>query len=513
MRSYLSRLFLSFTALLSVAAAQGDDLSHYMGRVPCPTNPDTLGYVNTTKLNEDILLDVQMVIDGEEVRREYQYIFCPGTTFNFKSLNVTSGEESEGDEPIIPAFSNSVFTCGDDGDLKNNCRFVGGDFHVYFADLLVLEYLFMVGIHFEGAKVSSVWGDAHPKSHVYFIDCFFRGNTGVSTAYIHYTPPRRPDRNLRQLETLENYYERAKRKLARGIDIDHVKDLVQNEEKADVPEEMFPSGRDLQRNVKYSMSTIFRNTIFNNNEDELGTILTLGGAVEVQDCKFSMNKVEKMSIMTILMNGHAFIHKNTVFNNNIAKTGPVFIDSTSYLQLSRDNVGNQNQGEQCQELFLESQGSNCYIEGAPCYGECCALGDESCDLYTDDLPSVEPSAAPVGETPPPVDPVPAPTPPTVTPPAPTPAGDRPLPPAVLGNDAGDADNSNGYTPYTPAAGIQQGAKQEGCTGDCMIMAIFFPTFAVLSFIIGCLCLRRSKSKREGPEVSTATEDVVVPEIS
>lgn len=96
----------------------------------------------------------------------------------------------------------------------------------------------------------------------YFTKTSLQKNTGVSTAYIHYTPPKIDENGGRHLEALENYYERAQRKLARGIDSDALYKQVQREEKALISEDMFPSGRRMQSDVKYSMSAIFRDCMF-----------------------------------------------------------------------------------------------------------------------------------------------------------------------------------------------------------------------------------------------------------
>lgn len=477
---YLSPSLLSLVSIAQLLTATYANDSHYVGRVSCPEEPGTMGYVNTTKLNEDILLDVQMVIDGNKPKEEYRYILCPGTTFEFKTYNATNGE-TEGNEPIIPAFSHSVFTCGEEGKSTNNCYFKGGDFHVYFADLLILEYLFMVGIHFEGATTSSVWGDSHPRSHVYFVDCFFRKNTGVSTAYIHYTPPKIDENGGRYLEALENYYERAQRKLAQGIDSDALYKQVQREEKALISEDMFPSGRRMQSDVKYSMSAIFRDCMFFNNTDELASVLTLGGAVELQNCGFSANTVEKLGVMSVMSNAHAFIHKNTEFEFNKAKLGPVFIDASSFLQLSKDNTGNSNRGgiEGCAGIYLEEAGSNCFIDNAPCYGECCAFGDESCDLYTDDHPSAAPSAAPTSKRPP-------------------------------GPNDGKAQSGFGSGGYTSVVEKEtETDSSRKCTGYCIAFAVVTPLVALFGIIVGVVWFRRSKM----PVVSEATDDVPVPTIT
>jgi len=104
----------------------------------------------------------------------------------------------------------------------------------------------------------------------------------------------------------------------------------------------------------------------------------------------------KLSVFSNLANGHAFIHEQTNFKKNFARLGPVFVDNTSFLQLSRDNFGTANTGGQCSGIFLEDDLSLCFDREATCTGQCCAFGDESCDLFIDE----EEDESQVTETPP-----------------------------------------------------------------------------------------------------------------
>ena len=116
--------------------------------------------------------------------------------------------------------------------------------------------------------------------------------------------------------------------------------------------------------------------------------------------------LSQLSTFSVLDGGHAFIHEGTSFKNNFARLGPIYIDSNSFLHLSIDNSGESNTGSKCDGIFLEGIDSMCFDKDEKCEGECCAFGDETCDLYTDDVPSSSPSQAPKSF------PKPSPTPPS-----------------------------------------------------------------------------------------------------
>ena len=156
-----------FRIATNVANAQ-----KYVGLVPCPTNSSLMGYTNTTLLNRDIITDMQAVNNGGEMPESFHYVLCPQTTFKIASN--TPGQESEGDSPIIPGLSNSLFTCGEDGKSEDNCIIEGGDFHFYFPDFIIADQVYIVGLTFSGSKGASIYGDAHPSSHVVFIDCHWK---------------------------------------------------------------------------------------------------------------------------------------------------------------------------------------------------------------------------------------------------------------------------------------------------------------------------------------------------
>lgn len=298
----------------------------------------------------------------EEPPDVFHYVLCPNTTFVIG--DVLDTESVGGGSPIIPGLANSFITCGEDGNADNNCTLTGGDFHFYFPDFIIAKEIYMIGITFEESKAASVYGDAHPSSHIYFLDCHWKNNVGRAAVYIHYTPGElRRHRMLKERESynLEDVYEDM---------VEDVEALYNRDHK-----------RELQHFVKYSMSCVFAECSFEENHNELATIFNLGGGAELINSTFVNNNATELAVFTNVGNAHAFIHEDTSFINNYGRLGPVFIDQFSFLQLSRDNTGDANTGGQCDGIFFEDENSVCFDTEMQCTGNCCEFGDESCDLF------------------------------------------------------------------------------------------------------------------------------------
>lgn len=380
---HMKKLCLAFLAATAQIAMAQDEFSVRTGEVPCPSNSSMWGYVNTTDLNLDIIAEMTHLFNGGEQSSFYHYKLCPNTTFPIARLDNPFDGEMAGMDPIVPGLSDTIISCGEDGLGEDNCVFEGGSVHFFFHDLLIASQVFVAGITFEGVEGSSVYGDAHHTSHVNFINCHWRNNAGGYTVYIYHTPN---DEGFRKLRGPEDEVEREPYDLVEMRETMHRK--LKTLSKPEDP-------RELQQNVRYSMSTVFVDSTFHQNANFMATILNFGGSVEVFNTTFSENDVASLSVFTILANGHAYIHGFSHFRHNFARLGPVFVDQHSFLHLSRDNEGVFNAGStMCEGIFLEDDESFCFDKSRQCTGECCEFGDESCDLYDVDMPSAAPSAAP-----------------------------------------------------------------------------------------------------------------------
>jgi len=336
----------------------------YAGRGPCPSNNTMMGYTSTDLLNDDIITDMTYYIfEDNDPPDFFHYVLCPETTFKIASS--VDPEDSDGESPIIPGLANSFFTCGEDGKSDNNCTITGGDFHFYFPDFIIAKEVYLMGLTFTEAKIASIFGDAHPASHVIFLDSHWKNNTGSAATFIHYTPEEQ--RRNRKLVANQPY-------------------TMEDVNKAKLEDAKYLSAlnhRDLQPSIKFSMSCVFVDCSFTGNKNELATIFNFGGAAELIDTTFVENEADELAIFTNIGNAHAFIHENSSFLENSARLGPVYIDKDSFLQLSEDNMGSGNTGGQCDGIFLEDKLSSCFDSQAQCSGDCCEFGDESCDLSTE----------------------------------------------------------------------------------------------------------------------------------
>jgi len=344
----------------------------YVGLVPCPTTPGLQGYTNTSLLNIDIQKDVIAYAAGI-VKSSYFYALCPDTLFEINSST---------DQPIVPLLSNSIFSCGPLGAVQDNCVLSGGGYHFLAVESFPLEDVVVRGLTFEGVTGTSIYGNAHPSSSMYFRDCIWRNNVGISTVYLWFQSSEGSGRRLSADNTPAPDVDKILTELASTK-------MVQ-------PSAQEENEREL--NVRYSMVLSFNNCIFKNNTEDIATIFNVGGVVILSSTTFESNTIDRFGVFSSVLGGHAYVLDDSSFMNNFAPFGPVFVDSQSFLQYSAGNSGQNNTGNVCEGLFLEEEGSTCYVAGTRCTGDCCEFGDDSCDLYTD-RPTNAPTASPTTSSP------------------------------------------------------------------------------------------------------------------
>jgi len=454
-------IVISFLACFATMATS----QKHIGRGPCPTNSSIIGYTNTTLLNLDIKVDMEHIDDGGPLKPLYRYILCPETTFriakHFGQL------EEVGESYITPGLANSVFQCGDAGNSSGNCLISGGDFHFLFADGVMAEKTFFLGLKFEGVDVSSIYGLGHPESRLIFRDCHWKANTGQATIYL--VTPKKDDNN-RALSSRKE-------------------------------------PRELQDITTTSMRALFKSCTFNNNDDVMSVIYNIGGSVELIETTFTNNDVARGAVVSVRKEGHLFVHDQSTFTNNFSRLGPIFVDKTSFLQLSRDNFGVQNNGEYCDAILIEADDDECFNRNI-CTGNCCAFGDETCDLHIKEnnpptrspiqfppkvtrVPTTEPTKAPVkSPTKAPVKaPTRAPTKAPVKAPVPTPVPERPSP--AEPNAKPDSSSST--------ASVQAGSSASGGCGT--FCGAFITLVAVIGIVIIVALVIVIRSRKRGKEKS------------
>lgn len=441
------RLLVAATFAVTAMIA-ADDV--YQGAVPCPTDNTLIGYNNLTALNLDIFAHFNLTLEDGADKVKYDYTICPNTTYTIDDFGKT----------IIPATDESNFYCGRNGKVENNCVIKGGDFQVYFLDILPLQDVVFRGFTFEDAKTASVYGDAHPTSLVYFYNCVWKNSCGVSVAYIHFTPYV-PTRRLTEGS--------SRLEFERPPEVEKFEAAIGRKPGA------FENQRRTQADTRFSMGVIFSRSLFQANNCRDTVILNIGGEVAISNTKFEDNSVSELAVFSTILNGHAFIGAGSSFVSNDAKLGPVFVSSNSFLQYSENSFGFSNTGGTCNSIFIEDDEANCVLpeESDFCTGQCCAFDDTSCDMHPDSTP-------------------------------------RPTP---LESNSGDSPNFS-PTETSPEDGINYINQQEtnessgGCTGFCLGFSIVFPLFALVIFggvFVFVRNRRIRKSTEQETNIAQATE--------
>lgn len=470
--STMGRWSAAFIFLICTSAVVSAD-SVYPGAVPCQSNSSIVGYTNLTALNTDIFMHYSGSGGNGVPAEKYDYILCPDTTFI-----VGNGES------IVPATDESAFSCGHRHTTDGNCILLGGSFQVYFLDFLALQNIIFRGITFVGANTASVYGDAHPTSLVYFVDCIFKNHVGISTIYIFFTPYD-PGRRLDS----EDKYEADRPAIAYEYEA-----ITENKEH-----------RDLQVDIRYSMGILFRSCHFKDNSADDAIVLNIGGEVALINTKFHKNDAQKLGIFSTLNNGHAYLASGSYFSNNTARLGPVFIDQASFLQYSEDANGLDNTGKTCNTILFEDDGANCAVPAldAICTGDCCAFEDESCDLHNSETTSPTASATMM------LTDYPTPSPAGATPSVSTPTGSKPS--DTRPTNTRPADNMSPTNNDIQMDGLIETkddvpAESGVCSGYCIAFSLVLTFYVVLVAVLVAMGIRRRKIRKETMQETSLAQE-------
>mmetsp|Transcript_50987 Transcript_50987/g.153282 ORF Transcript_50987/g.153282 Transcript_50987/m.153282 type:complete len:139 (-) Transcript_50987:1603-2019(-) len=99
----------------------------YVGPKNCSTVDATIvGYDNITTMTIDMLLMSISVTEGSMDRDDVPgvYTLCPHKTFRLGRELPTGGNQEM--MPFVPVFEDTVFQCGKDGRLEDECVVEGG---------------------------------------------------------------------------------------------------------------------------------------------------------------------------------------------------------------------------------------------------------------------------------------------------------------------------------------------------------------------------------------------------
>jgi hypothetical protein len=117
----------------------------------CSGSSGLEGYNSIAEINMDMEDELDRIYAGGYYYSSYKFLLCPEQIFN-----VT--------EPLLPVLSNSIFWCGDDGQVQSECIFSGGVQQVFLRDSTNASYTIdqvsLFGITFEGFTQQAIAGDA-----------------------------------------------------------------------------------------------------------------------------------------------------------------------------------------------------------------------------------------------------------------------------------------------------------------------------------------------------------------
>mmetsp|Transcript_59140 Transcript_59140/g.70568 ORF Transcript_59140/g.70568 Transcript_59140/m.70568 type:complete len:490 (-) Transcript_59140:87-1556(-) len=386
---------------------ESDELPSYVGPKFCPGHIGISGYSNTTILHTDMIHDAraftQLMDDlpEEDKKVQHVYVLCPDTTFDMGSDFESTGE-GQIVHPLIPLLSNTVFRCGYEGRLEDNCVIHGGRTQVHFFDFLITEHVLFEGLTFTANEGIVIYASGNTFSSVILKNCLIQDNTkGFNTLQIYFDG----DVNNRALSPSDRFHKYIKKyNFDTGVDKSVYTNLASanidsyrvpiaiNNSTEDILERVAgyegtipfhlrygDNNRGLARYDRGMAVVLFATDIIDNVQDK-AMLMNIAGTLEVINSDVSFNEAG-FAVVTSVLGARLFMHTDTYFNYNTDKVGPVFIDNKSFLYLNQDVHGENNRDSAC-DIFLESADSSCVSEGASCNGTCCGFGDESCDIMT-----------------------------------------------------------------------------------------------------------------------------------
>jgi len=168
--------------------------------IPLPVIKDTC-YDN---LNE--IYDI--IEDDRLLQTMKKFVLCPNTVYNVGRLrgNETFWGIVDGQYPLIPRM-NTIFQCGQDGSVENNCVIKGGDWGMISVPLLYSEdydtsNVLVKGITFESNELFSIfWG--LPGTNVTVDDCIVRNDANEGPIVLNNIGPWDVRRNRRVMEVVK----------------------------------------------------------------------------------------------------------------------------------------------------------------------------------------------------------------------------------------------------------------------------------------------------------------------
>jgi hypothetical protein len=134
---------------------------------PCPSNPELTGYTSVEDLNADLDTEfLRITTDVGSQEDSYFLLLCPDTTF------------STADVDLLPTLNKATFSCGESGDVNQNCIFSGGKQNIRVRDPdtegFIFDTMSFVGITFQEFEEQSISLRGRAPTETVFIDCVWQ---------------------------------------------------------------------------------------------------------------------------------------------------------------------------------------------------------------------------------------------------------------------------------------------------------------------------------------------------
>lgn len=141
----------------------------------CPMDASITGYTSVAALNADIDTELGRIAAGGTTGQEmYRLILCPGTTFD-----TSSGS-------LLPRLNQATYTCGENGNVSDECIFSGGTENIRIEDPSIEGYtvntMTFVGMTLTAFTGRSVELLASAPTEAVFMNCLWQdfGAEGIA---------------------------------------------------------------------------------------------------------------------------------------------------------------------------------------------------------------------------------------------------------------------------------------------------------------------------------------------
>jgi len=258
---------------------------------------------------------------------------CPGYTLDV-------GAEG----PVVIDADYTSIKCGDEGLLSDECTIKGG-----FAQFQVVgspEGVELSGLTMQGSTGASVIAGGSKESTLRLRDCAWTQNTGASAILIR-----------DNVET--DFNEDASLLLASNAT---------------------------------AMSVEIRDCEFKKNKVSHGTVSNMGGTLIIYKNRFENNTALGGDVV-VAKSGTCKLQENCFFSHSSVAAGTIFVQEGAALSGNANNFGVLNAAGtfskgRCNDIFHETNGTDCLAEGEPCNGFCMTFDADKCSLDSADNPNV-----------------------------------------------------------------------------------------------------------------------------